>query len=136
MRQVISASTTGGNRGFETACSLWEYSQDVGVLCCCCRYCAVCASRISNLNISRSTLRILPMFGSILTKSVFQGGFSVFSPEYFREKPRNSDPEKRPLEIFLRFFRNFRYNTVEHRAAPPLELCHHSRAHRADRGRS
>ena len=51
----------GGNyQGFKTAFSHFEYSQYVGVLCCC-GYSAACASRVSNLNLPGSTLRILPM---------------------------------------------------------------------------
>ena len=54
-RPVVSASTTGCNRGLGTACLDCKYSQYVGVLCCC-TYTAACATRLSNLNISVFTL--------------------------------------------------------------------------------
>ena len=63
------------------------------------------------------------------------GSFSVFSRNIFG-KSRKTSPSQKVASTFLGFSRKFRYKTAQGRATPPLELCHHSRAHRADRGRS
>ena len=68
------------------------------------------------------------------SKRVNEECFSVFFsiiPFFFGGKAENSGPEVLKLS---RFFRKFGYKAVEDRAAPPLELCHHSRAHKADKG--
>ena len=51
---------------------------------------------------------------------------------------RTSPAEKLALK-FLSFFNEkikFTYENVEDRAAAPLELCHHSRSHETEQGRS
>ena len=81
------------------------------------------------------SLRVVPNEAII---SFFTENFRNF-PKYFREKPTFFTPEKAGLQV-LQFFLGkklkFRYKGVEDWAAARLELCHHSRAHETEQGRS
>ena len=56
---------------------------------------------------------------------------SIFFRFFFGKSRKTPTPTNDILEVFLRFLGKFRYKAVADRAAPPLELCHHSRAHKA-----
>ena len=78
--------------------------------------------------------------GSFLTKRLRQV-FAKYSflPEFLSGKPEKLQPRKNsPLKFFSLFREKlkFRYKGVEDRAAAPLKLCQHSRAHNTEQVRS
>ena len=62
-----------------------------------------------------------------------------FSQNFFRDNLKNFNPGKTRLSSFSVLFKKeqkIRYEGAEDRAAAPLGLCHHSRAHETEQGRS
>ena len=75
-----------------------------------------------------------------LNEEWFSFFFSIFPKfryflYYVLGKTEKLQPRKR-TSLNLEGFSGNRYKAVEDRAAPPLELRHHSRAHKADKRRS
>ena len=89
------------------------------------------------------TLSQIVQVGVDLNEECFSGVFQYFTEGSggFTEKKWEKAAEKvttpkNDVLKFSRFSRKFRCKALDDRAAPPLELCHHSRAHKSGKGRA